>query len=64
VELKSGKGERSAKKGLGLKDLTRSFFWAKSAETLEKKRVEFLEGARKCKKEQKSVQEYEKKELE
>jgi hypothetical protein len=49
--------------GFGLKDLTRVFL-AKSAETLEKKRVELLESARKCKKAQKSAQQYEKKELE
>jgi hypothetical protein len=44
--------------------MRQQFFGKKSVETLEKKRVEFLEGARKCKKAQKSAQEYEKKELE
>jgi len=46
-----------------LKDVTSSFL-AKSAETIEKKQVEFLVSATKCKKAQKSAQECEKKELE
>jgi len=39
-------------------------FLPKSAETIEKKRVEFLASAKKCKKAQKSAQEFEKRELE
>jgi hypothetical protein len=36
-------------------------FLAKSAESLEKKRVEFRVGAKKCKKEQKSAERFERK---
>jgi hypothetical protein len=39
-------------------------FLPQSAEAIEKKRVEFLVRAKKCKKAQKSAQECEKKELE
>jgi hypothetical protein len=38
----------------------KSAFWAKSAESHEKKGVDLLLGAKKCKKLQKSAQEYEK----
>jgi hypothetical protein len=54
----------SATSGRALGGTPPGWFFAKSAETIENKGVEFLVSAKKCKNVQKSAQECEKKELE